>query len=132
MRRELIVLLSCLLLGPLGCQSHQGSRADPPANRDPRFAALTHCAQRIGVAEGFTVSTSSGTLLERQVGDMRVEVKELRWLGSYRSGDSLHAAAHVQLTSSGARRTTIDQLSPAAQRVVQRINRDCAVGPTVP
>ncbi|MEW5919143.1 MAG: hypothetical protein AB1762_22260 [Gemmatimonadota bacterium] len=70
--------------------------------------------------------------MERPVGDVRNDTKELLWLGSQRAGDSLRAVAHVQVTGSAAKRTTFDQLSPVAQRVVLRINSECATGPTSP
>jgi hypothetical protein len=107
----------------LSCRS-QPSRAIPFPTQHPRYAELARCAQTIGLAEGFHVSTKSQTLLERPVGDITEQIQELLWLGLEEEDDIVRAVAHVQRTSDQRRSTSV-QLSSAAVRTVERIKDEC-------
>lgn len=114
---------SVSLLVILGCAGQRAERMEPLPSTDPRYTAVSQCALAIGVAEGFQLSTISGTQLQRQ---LRTYESEVLWFGVTTSSDKVRAWAHVQ-RSRDSRRTTEAHLSTPARRALQRINSECAV-----
>lgn len=127
MSRAVIVGLLALVHGLAACGGQPGRRPGPGPELAAEVRNVTGCAHRIATAEGFVVSASSQTQLERELPGESFYSKELLWLNASRDGDSVRINAHVQNTRDGARRTQPSSLSPTAQRVIARIQSDCVI-----